>query len=142
MQRSMPFKSLEERMVRYKRECEAKYQQDLENEIRRLKEFELSKLRMDEAQKYRAKLQEYRDEMETLHQDKLRELKLRESEAWERIKNKEREMEKMSFEHRQKILRDEELVRFKEQDIKKSVEIDQTLLKEERERVQKTEKEL
>lgn len=78
------------------------YKLDLESEIRRLKDFELSKLRMEEAQKYRAKLQEYRDDIEKLQQDKLRELKVRENEAWERIKNKERDLDKMAFEYRQK----------------------------------------
>ena len=71
--------------------------------------------------------------MESLHQDKLRELKLRETEAWERIKNKEREIEKMSFEHRQRIGKDEEIVRYKELDIKKSIEMEQTIMKGERE---------
>jgi hypothetical protein len=45
----MPFKTLEERMLKFKRECEQQYRNDLESEIRRLKEFELSKIRMDEA---------------------------------------------------------------------------------------------
>ena len=36
--------------------------------------------------------------MESLHVDKLKELKVREQEAWDRIKNKEREIEKMAFE--------------------------------------------
>jgi hypothetical protein len=49
VERVMPFKSLEERMVRYKREMELKYKDDLESEIRRLKEFEISKIRMEEA---------------------------------------------------------------------------------------------
>jgi predicted site-specific integrase-resolvase len=49
VERVLPFKSLEERMVKYKRECEAKYREDLDNEIRRLKEFEMSKIRMEEA---------------------------------------------------------------------------------------------
>jgi hypothetical protein len=49
VERVLPFKSLEERMVKYKRECEAKYSEDLDNEIRRLKEFEMSKIRMEEA---------------------------------------------------------------------------------------------
>ena len=48
-EKSLPFKSLEERMLKYKRECDAKYKEDLQNEIRRLKDFELSKLRMEEA---------------------------------------------------------------------------------------------
>ena len=66
----------------------------MESEVRRLKEFELSRLRIEEAQKYRQKIQEYRDELEGLQQEKLRELKIRESEAWERIKNRERDLEK------------------------------------------------
>lgn len=62
----MPFKTLEERMLKYKKEVDQKAREDLESEIRRLKEFEMSKLRIEEAQKYRQKLQEYRDELETL----------------------------------------------------------------------------
>lgn len=98
IERIMPFKSLEERMLKFKRECETKYKEELESEVRRLKEFEMSKLRMEEAQKYRLKLQEYRDEMESLHIDKLKELKAKEQEAWDRIKHKERDIDKLGFE--------------------------------------------
>ena len=72
----------------------------MESEVRRLREFELSKIRIEEAQKYRQKVQEYRDELESLQQDKLRELKLRESEARERINNRERDVDKQAFEVR------------------------------------------
>lgn len=48
-ERLMPFKTLEERMVKYKREMEAKFANDLESEVRRLKEFEMSKIRIEEA---------------------------------------------------------------------------------------------
>ena len=71
----MPFKALEERMMKYKREQDQKYQDDLEREIKRLKEFEVSKIRMEEAQKYREKLNEFTDEMERLHLEKVKELK-------------------------------------------------------------------
>ena len=108
VERLMPLKALEERMVKYKRELESKYANDLDSEVRRLKEFEMSKLRIEEAQKYRQKIQEYRDELETLQGNKLRELKLRESEAWERIKNRERDLDKQAFEVRQRQLLSEE----------------------------------
>lgn len=52
-ERLVPFKTLEERMIKYKKELEMKYQNDLESEVRRLREFELSKLRIEEAHKYR-----------------------------------------------------------------------------------------
>jgi len=48
-ERLVPFKTLEERMLKYKKELELKYLNDLESEVRRLKEFELSKLRIEEA---------------------------------------------------------------------------------------------
>ena len=56
LERVMPFKSMEEKLVKHKKELETKYKADLESEIRRLKEFELSKMRIEEAQKYRDKL--------------------------------------------------------------------------------------
>ena len=57
-------------------------------------------MRIEEAQRYRQKIQEYRDELEGLQQEKLRELKIREAEAWERIKNRERDLDKSAFELR------------------------------------------
>lgn len=49
LDRIMPHKSLEEKMIKFRRECEAKFKEDLDNEISRLKNFELSKIRMEEA---------------------------------------------------------------------------------------------
>jgi oral-facial-digital syndrome 1 protein len=105
----------------------------LESEIRRLREFELSKLRIEEAQKYRQKVQDYRDELEGLQQEKLRELKIRESEAWDRIKNRERDLDKQAFELRQRQLRDEEVLRARENETKKTVEVELTMARNERE---------
>ena len=67
---------------------------------------------------------------------------MREQEAWDRIRNKERDLEKMSFEHRQKVMHNEELGRFREADSKKTVEVEQTLLRQERDQIGKLEKEL
>jgi hypothetical protein len=49
VERAMPFKALEERMMKYKRECDAKYKTDLDREVQRLRDFEVSKIRMEEA---------------------------------------------------------------------------------------------
>ena len=100
IERAMPFKTLEERMLKYKREQDRKYQDDLEKEINRLRDFEVSKIRMEEAQKYRQKLNDFTQEMENLHLDKVKELKQREQETISRIKNKERDVEQVAFEHR------------------------------------------
>jgi len=49
VERAMPFKTLEERMTKYKRECDKKYAEDLQKEMARLRDFEVSKIRMEEA---------------------------------------------------------------------------------------------
>lgn len=134
IERAMPFKTLEERMMKYKREMDSKYQDDLQREIQRLKDFEVSKLRMEEAQKYRNKLTEFTDEMEKLHLEKVKELKHREQETLQRIKNKEREVEHVAYEHRQKVLKDEEMLRYKEAEIKKTMEMELILVKQERDK--------
>lgn len=100
MERAAPYKSLEERMLKFKQECEARYKNDLASEVRRLKEFEVSRIRMEEAARYRDKMDTFRTEMENLHLEKVKELKMREETALERIKHKEREIEKASFTHR------------------------------------------
>ena len=89
VERAAPFKTMEQRMLKYKQECELRYKTDLANEIRRLKEFEVSRIRMEEASRYRDRMESFRLEMETMHLEKVKELKTREENAIERIKSKE-----------------------------------------------------
>ena len=78
MQRAAPFKEMEQRILKAKQELEQRYKNDLANEITRLREFEVSRIRMEEAQKYRDKMESFRAEMEHLHLEKVKELKIRE----------------------------------------------------------------
>lgn len=125
-------------MLKYKAELEQRYKNDLENEIRRLKDFEVSRIRMEEAARYRDKMDQFRNDMETMHLEKVKELKTREEGAMDRIRNKEREIEKSSFGHRQKVLKDEEIMRFRENDIKKTVEMELMMVKNEKDRMAKS----
>ena len=134
VERAMPFKTLEERMMKYKREMDNKYNDDLKREIQRLKDFEVSKIRMEEAQKYRQKLTQFTEEMEKLHLEKVKELKVREQETVNRIKDKERQVEGVAYEHRQKVLKDEEMLRYREADVKKTMEMELLLVKQERDK--------
>ena len=135
MERAAPYKQMESRILKIRAELEARYKTDLESEVRRLKEFELSKMRMEEAAIYRDKLDNFRSEMEQMHIDKVKELKLREQAAQDRLKSREQEIEKLAYEHRQKVLKDEELMRYRESDVKKTVEMELILVKGEKERM-------
>ena len=107
----------------------------MQNEIRRLKEFEVSRIRIEEAAKYRDKMESFRTEMENLHLDKVRELKDRESNAMDRIRSREVELEKSAYDHRQSVLKTEENMRYRESDVKKTVEMELLVVKGEKDRM-------
>jgi hypothetical protein len=46
--------------------------------VQKLKQFEVSKIRLEEAQKYRKKINQLTDEMEKMHREKVNELKAKE----------------------------------------------------------------
>ena len=138
VERAAPFKSLEQRMLKYKQECEARFQNDLEKEVRRLKEFEVSRIRIEEAGRYRDKMEAFRQEMETLHLDKVRELKEREDNAVQRIRSRELELEKSAYLHRQQVLKTEEHARYRDTDAKKTVEMELLVVKSEKDRMSQT----
>ena len=84
--------------------------------------------------KYRKKMEEFTSEMQEVHLKNVRELKSRENETLNRIKEKERILEQVAYEHRQKVLKDEEMLRFKEADLKKTTEMELLICKQERDK--------
>lgn len=56
----------------------------------------------------------------------------------DRIKSREMDLEKSAFQHRQGVLKDEETMRYREQDIKKTVEMELYLVKSEKDRMAQT----
>ncbi len=73
--------------------------------------------------------------MENLHLDKVRELKQREENAMERIRSREAELEKSAYTHRQHVLKEEENMRYREDNVKKTVEMELYVVKSEKERM-------
>ena len=57
MERAAPYKNLEARNLKVRDELEKRYKNDLANEITRLREFEVSRIRMEEAARYREKME-------------------------------------------------------------------------------------
>lgn len=98
----------------------------------------MSRIRIEEAGKYRDKMEAFRQEMENLHLDKVRELKAREENAMERIRSREVELEKAAYAHRQSVLKEEETMRYREQDVKKTVEMELLVIKGEKDRMAQT----
>lgn len=72
--------------------------------------------------------------MEKHHLEKVKELNSREQEVVSRIKSKEQILEQVAYEHRQKVIKDEEMLRYKEAEIKKTMELELVLVKQERDK--------
>lgn len=49
----MPAQSIEERMLKFKKEYEKRMQAELNAEITKVREFEMANVRLEEAEKYR-----------------------------------------------------------------------------------------
>ncbi|CAI2384444.1 unnamed protein product [Moneuplotes crassus] len=137
----MPYKVLEERMIKYKRECDERVTKEVQAAVAKVREIEISHVRLEEAAAYRTKLAEYSNELDSVHKSKIKELRQRESEVIERCKIKEREVEAAAFEHRQQVLKDLEILRVKEIESKKTVEMELMMIKNEREKLFQKEKE-
>jgi len=138
----MPAKSLEEKMLKYSRELEAKYKTDLDREILHLKEIELSSIRIEENKKYLKKLEEIRNEYEEEYTQKYENFRKRESDFSLKISNKEKEMEINQFETRQKYLNQIETLKLKQEELKIKYENDLNLLYIKEEKVNIKEKDL
>jgi oral-facial-digital syndrome 1 protein len=116
---------------------DARMRADLADEIARMREVEISQVRIEEASKFRVKMQEYRNELEQVHQEKLSRLKQREAETIERCKLKEKEIENASFDHRQKVIKDMEILQIKEQEIKRGIDVSRKELQFEKQNVER-----
>lgn len=91
--RLLPYKTLEERMTKYKRECDERVRKEVQAEISRIKDIQCSQVRIEEQEKYRSKLTDFRSELEMM-------LKERENQTLMRCREKEKSIELAAYEHR------------------------------------------
>lgn len=59
-----PAQDIESRMNQFKKDYETRMKAEMQAELTRIREFEISAIRMQEADTYREKMQEYREELE------------------------------------------------------------------------------
>lgn len=86
----------------------------------RIREFEFSLVRIEEAEKYKIKMEEYREELERIHLERLNKLRVREKETIDKCNERLRFIETANHDHRQKILKDFEMLKMREDDLDKT----------------------
>ena len=114
----------EEKMLKFKRECEERMRFEINSELTRMREVEMSAVRIEEAGKYRALLQKMRTEQEEHWKSQLDLVKEREKEQRERIAIREKDLESREHRQRQQFQKELEIVKTKESDMKRGVEIE------------------
>eukprot|EP00899_Mesostigma_viride_P026478 jgi/Mesvir1/7014/Mv09146-RA.1 len=110
-ERLLPYRTLEERMVKYRKECDDRAREEIAVQVARVRQFEVGSVKMEEAARYRRQLEEARADLEAIHADRLERLREREESHMLRLRQQEKAMEAAAFEHRQKIIAENEALR-------------------------------
>jgi len=134
--------SFDEKITKFKREYDQRMKAELNAEIARIREFELANIRLDEAEKYRIKSEQYREELDRVYTEKLQRLKERERDTIERCKHQLKSLEVASYDYRQKFLKDHEINKLKEEELEKYLKLEKENLRAQRERLQEVERDL
>ncbi|XP_036876495.2 centriole and centriolar satellite protein OFD1 isoform X1 [Manis javanica] len=114
--------SLEIKLEEYKRETEQQLQAEMYQKLKYFKETEIAKIKMEERRKSEKELAEFRNEFERACQAKSEALISREKMTLERIQ-KHQEMEtKEVYAQRQLLLKDIDLLRGREAELKQRIE--------------------
>nr|XP_039325548.1 oral-facial-digital syndrome 1 protein-like [Saimiri boliviensis boliviensis] len=116
------FESLEIKLNEYKREIEEQLRAEMGQKLKFFKDTEIAKIKMEEKKKYEKELAIFQNDFEKACQAKSEALILREKSTLERIQ-KHREIEtKEIYAQRQLLLKDMDLLRGREAELKQRVE--------------------
>ena len=119
-----PGKSIEERMIHFQRECEERYQRDSESYINYMRETDMTKIRLEEAQKARKETDILRKEIEADYQRKLQEHAERESASIRALSDRDRSMQQSQYEARQQMQREIDDLRGREKSVQRKLEVE------------------
>lgn len=78
----------EARFIKYKNELEKRCREELEQEVSRIRNFEIANIRIEEQERSKLKLRELEEELEANYRAKMEKLREREAEVIQRVTNK------------------------------------------------------
>jgi len=125
-----PQKSVEERMIRYQRDCDERAHEHIKSELKRFREIELEAMRVQERGMVRRELATQRDNLQREYQARIRRLAERERELDEMLSRQQAEVEAALFEERQKLLQRFHSMDEKSRQDARELELERKLLKQ------------
>ncbi|NXA46922.1 OFD1 protein, partial [Nothocercus julius] len=116
------FKSLDVKLHEYKKEIEKQLQEEMYQKLEHFKEVEIAKIKMQEKMQTQKEISELRREFERTHQAKSEALISREKNAIERLQKQQEIEAKEVYAQRQTLLKDIEVIRTRETELKQRIE--------------------
>uniref|UniRef100_A0A6I8NAS9 Uncharacterized protein n=1 Tax=Ornithorhynchus anatinus TaxID=9258 RepID=A0A6I8NAS9_ORNAN len=114
--------SLEAKLAEYKKGIEEQLQTEMSQKLNHFKEVEIAKIRMEEKRRSQKEISQLRHEFEKTHQAKSEALLSREKNAIERLQKHQEIEAKEVYAQRQDLLKDIEIVRGREAELKQRIE--------------------
>ncbi|XP_014815711.1 PREDICTED: oral-facial-digital syndrome 1 protein [Calidris pugnax] len=114
--------SLEVKLHEYRKEIEKQLQAEMCQKLEHFKEVEIAKIKMEEKAQTQKEISELRHELEKTHQAKSEALISREKNAIERLQKQQEIEAKEVYAQRQSLLKDIEVIRTREVELKQRIE--------------------
>ncbi|XP_074987432.1 centriole and centriolar satellite protein OFD1 isoform X5 [Caretta caretta] len=116
------FESLEVKLIEYRKEIEDQLQTEMSEKLQHFKEVEIAKVRMEEKARCQKEVSDLRREFERTNQAKSEALIAREKNAIERLQKQQEIEAKEVYTQRQSLLKDIEMIRTREAELKQRIE--------------------
>ncbi|XP_063809591.1 centriole and centriolar satellite protein OFD1 isoform X2 [Pseudophryne corroboree] len=116
------FESLEGKLLEYRREIAEQLQLELSQKLQHFKDVEIAKLKLEEREKSQREISDLRRELEKTYQLKCDGLVSREKNAVERLQRQQEIESKEIYAQRQTLLKEIEVVRSREMDLRQRME--------------------
>lgn len=115
--------AIQERLLKLKREIEARSREEINREISRFKESELKRVELEEREKARKEIASTRREIENTYKARLDALKDREHATMDRLQKHQELIERETYAQRQSLLEELRVIKQRETDIRRESEI-------------------
>ncbi|XP_065436716.1 centriole and centriolar satellite protein OFD1 isoform X4 [Chrysemys picta bellii] len=116
------FESLEVKLIEYRKEIEDQLQAEMSEKLQHFKEVEIAKIRIEEKAQCQKEVCDLRREFERTNQAKSEALIAREKNAIERLQKQQEIEAKEVYTQRQSLLKDIEMIRTREAELKQRIE--------------------
>ena len=119
-----PMLSIEERMIAFERECETRLRKEFEKQLEQLREMEVSRARLEESHRARQELDSLRRDLEADYKRRLDAHVAREELAAKTAADRERSMQQVQYEFRQRMQKELDELRAREAAAVKKYELE------------------